>query len=58
MNEYESIFIYYSFEMQADILRVLKVFDEPLGDSNTEELKFQENAPNETFIVKFNRFHP
>ena len=32
-------FIYYqvpSFEIQADILRVLKVFDEPLGESNTE----------------------
>ena len=30
--------IYYcvrSFEIQADILRVLKVYDEPLGESNT-----------------------
>ena len=42
-------------------LRVLKVFDEPLGESNTEDkekyqLVFQKNAPDNIFIVKFKNF--
>ena len=40
VKERVEIFTYYqmsSFEIQADILRAVKVFDEPLGESNTEK---------------------
>ena len=44
-------------------LRVLKVFDEPLGESNTERrvkisAGIQKKAPNNIFIVKFKKFYP
>ena len=44
-------------------LRVLKVFDEPLGESNTEgrvkiSAGIQKKAPNNIFIVKFKNFTP
>ena len=58
---YASIFIYYwvpSFEIQADILRVLKLSDELSGESGTERRVkispvFHKKAPNNVFIVKF-----
>ena len=34
------------------MLWVLKVFEEPLGESNTERRKFQKRAPNNIFIIK------
>ena len=44
-------------------LRALTVFDEPLGESNTErQVKnqpvFQKKESNDTFIVKFKNFTP
>ena len=43
-----------SFEIPADIFEVLKVFEEPLGESNTERRVkyrpvFQKNAPNDIY---------
>ena len=52
-----------SYEIQADVLRFLKAFDEPLGESVTKRREkyqpvCQRNTPNNIFIVKLENFTP
>ena len=45
-----SYFDFYSFEISADSFSILKIFDKPLGESNTDEIS-------EDVCQYFHRWH-